>query len=166
MTQAHKFLLWATALLLLVTAAAFADSRDWSLLDTKGETFKLSDVQADAPTMLVFWATWCSPCKKELDDNRKLFESFSKKGLRILLVAIDNSKSQAKVKPYVESKGYKWRVLLDTNQEVLKRYGGNNVPYTVLLDKHGTAVKKYRGEARDKQELTKQIDALFGGKGE
>ncbi len=156
----------AAALLLLSVSLGFADSRDWSLVDTKGATFKLSEVQAEAPTMLIFWATWCTPCKKELDENRKLLESFSDKGMRILLVAENNVKTLAMVKPYVESKGFKWRVLLDSNQEILKRYGGINIPYTVLLDKQGNAVKKYRGETRDTRDLTKQVEALLGGKGE
>jgi len=163
---AHALKFSAAVLLLAFAAVGFADSRDWSLTDTQGETFKLSEVQADAPTMLIFWATWCAPCKKELNDNQKLFQSYEDKGMRVILIAEDNLKTQAKVKPYVESKGYKWRVLLDPNGEVLKRYGGTSIPYTVLIDKDGKSVQQYRGEARNTSELTKQVDALLGGKGE
>src|SRR5512140_3543823 len=100
MKNSHRLVLSATALLVLLAATVFADSRDWSLQDTKGKTFKLSEVNGEGPTMLIFWATWCTPCKKELGDNQKLFESYVEKGMRVLLVAEDNAKTQAKVKPY------------------------------------------------------------------
>jgi peroxiredoxin len=155
----------AAILLLSFAASAFAGSQDWSLIDTKGESFKIADANT-APTMLIFWATWCAPCKKELGENKDLFQSFADKGVRVLLIAEDNQKTQAKVKPYVESKGYKFRVLMDPDGEVLKRYGGTSIPYTVLLDKDGKAVQKYRGEVRNTAELTRQLDTLLGGKGE
>jgi cytochrome c biogenesis protein CcmG, thiol:disulfide interchange protein DsbE len=159
---------WLLVAAVLIAAAhtSFADSRDWSLLDTKGETFKLAETTGESPTLLIFWATWCAPCKKELSDNKALFQSFTDKGVNVIMVSEDNAKTQARVKPYVESKGFKWRVLLDTDGEILKRYGGTSIPYTVLLDKTGKAVQKYRGEVRDSDGLQKQISQLLGGTGE
>jgi cytochrome c biogenesis protein CcmG/thiol:disulfide interchange protein DsbE len=168
MKLSHTRLLLALLGLLMFgfLANTHADSRNWSLVDTEGQTFSYDKVKADAPTMLVFWATWCAPCKKELSENQKLLDSFADQGLRVLLVAEDNAKTQAKVKPYVSAKGFKWQVLLDTDGEVLKRYGGTSLPYSVLLDKTGKAVRQFRGEIRDKSALTTQVNALLGGNGE
>ena len=80
--------------------------------------------------------------------------------------ASDTARSQAGVKPYVESKGYKWRVLFDPNGEILKRYGGTSIPYTVLLDKTGNASFKVRGAIKNVDELTQKITALTGAAGE
>jgi peroxiredoxin len=164
--HAHLLICSATVLLLALAAAGFADSRDWSLLDTKGETFKLSEAQPAAPTLLIFWATWCAPCKKELSDYQKDLQALSDKGLRIILVAVDDVKTQSRVKPYVDSKGFKWRVLLDTSREVLRRYGGNNVPFTVLLDSDNKTVKVYQSGIRDLKALTTQVNSLLGGSSE
>ena len=166
MKHSHLLFLAATVVLFSLAAAGFADSRDWSLIDTKGETFTLSEAQPAAPTLLVFWASWCVPCKKELSDYQKDLEAMSDKGVRVLLVAIDDQKTQARVKPYVESKGFNFRVLLDTGREVLKRYGGNNVPFTVLLDKDNKTVKVYQSGIRDIKALTTQVNSLLGGSSE
>jgi cytochrome c biogenesis protein CcmG, thiol:disulfide interchange protein DsbE len=157
----------AMALIFAFSAIAFADSsRDWSLMDTRGESFKLSSVLGEKPAMLVFWATWCAPCKKEMADNQAVFDTLAAHGVNVILVSEDTQKTQAKVKPYVDSKGFTWRVLLDPDGEVLKRYGGLSIPYTVVLDKQGNAVQKYRGAVKDTEALTKQIDSLLGRAGE
>ncbi|MBI5059210.1 TlpA family protein disulfide reductase [candidate division KSB1 bacterium] len=148
-------------LLALLSVSAFADSRDWSLQEVKGGTFKLSENLGESPVLLVFWATWCEPCKKEIAEQRPLFDSYISKGVRVVLVSVDTQKTQAKVKPYVDSKKLPWPVALDPNSEVLKRYGGTSVPYTVLLDKHGDAKLKIKSAIKDSKNLTTQIDQLL-----
>ncbi len=145
----------------VVALNAFADSRDWSLQNTKGEKFTLSDNLGQRPTILVFWATWCTPCKKELDEQRALFDTLAARGASVLLVAEDTQKSQAKVKPYVESKGYAWPVLLDPSGEVLKRYGGVSIPYTVVLDRDGNVQHKMRGAVKDAVQFQNMITSLM-----
>lgn len=143
-----------------------ADSRDWSLIDTQGQTFRLASTRDGAPTLLVFWATWCVPCKQEMEQHKSLFDSYQAKGVHVLLISEDTPRTQSRVKPYVEAKGYNWRVLLDPDGSVLKRYGGKNLPYMVLLDSNGNAVEKIRGALKKSDGLTAKIDQLLGAKGE
>jgi cytochrome c biogenesis protein CcmG, thiol:disulfide interchange protein DsbE len=150
--------------LLLLSASAFADSRDWSLQEITGGTLTLSDNLGSSPVMLIFWATWCEPCKKEIADQRPLFDSFVENGVKIILISVDTQKTQAKVKPYADSKKFPWPVALDPNQEVLKRYGGTSVPYTVLLDKHGDPQLKIKSAIKDTSELSAKINQLLEAK--
>ena len=161
MTNRITAILLVSLVIGLASMSAFGDSRDWSLQNTKGEKFTLSENLGQKPIVLVFWATWCTPCKKELDEQRPLFDSLTAKGAEVVLVAIDNQKSQARVKPYVESKGYKWTVLMDPAQEVLKRYGGINVPYTIVLDRDGNVKYKTRGAIKDAEQFESMITGLM-----
>ena len=147
--------------LLFIAGNARADSRDWSLQEVKGGTFTLSENLGESPVLLVFWATWCEPCKKEIAEQRPLFDSFTAKGVKVVLVSVDTQKTQAKVKPYVDSKQFPWPVALDPSSEVLKRYGGTSVPYTVLLDKDGDAKLKIKSAIKDSKSLSAQVDQLL-----
>lgn len=156
----------AIVLLIIAIPSVQADSKDWSLKDIKGEKFILSENLGESPVLLVFWATWCAPCKKEMDEFRDLFDSYLERGVKVIAISEDNQKSQAKVKPYIESKGYKWQVLFDPDGQILKRYGGTSIPYTVLLDKEGTAQLKNQGAIKTRKTLTDKIDTLMGTHGE
>ncbi len=161
MKKSVLLLLLLMFVLSAVAVNSFADSRDWSLQNTKGEKFTLSDNLGQRPTILVFWATWCTPCKKELDEQRALFDTLAAHGASVLLVSEDTQKSQAKVKPYVESKGYGWPVLLDPSGEVLKRYGGVSIPFTVVLDRDGNVQHKMRGAVKDAVQFQNMITSLM-----
>lgn len=154
------------ALALAMLAPAFADSRDWSLVDLQGQNFSTTDELGDAPTLLLFWATWCAPCKKELADHKPFLDNLAAKGIHVILISEDTPKTQGKVKPYVDSRNFTWPVLLDPDGEVLKRYGGTSLPYSVILDKDGKAVQKIRGALKDTAALEKQLTDLLGGTGE
>lgn len=163
-TPALKTVLCAVVMAFVIGSIApqaAAITNDWSLTDVDGETFQLSGALTDGPVLLLFWATWCTPCKKELGDNQALFDTLAAKGLNVILVAEDNAKTQSKVKPYVASKGYQWRTLLDPSGEVLKRYGGANLPFSVLLDEQGNVVQTYKSAIRDKATLTTPVENLL-----
>src|SRR3990172_2017563 len=101
MTKFLNAITLLSVLAALPAATTLADSRDWTLLDIKGERYRLSEHLGTSPFVLIFWATWCTPCKKEMADQRALFEDLLKQGVNVLFVAEDNQKSQAKVKPYI-----------------------------------------------------------------
>ena len=155
-------ILLALMIMALPASSVLADSRDWTLPDIKGERYRMSEHVGTSPFVLVFWATWCTPCKKEMDEQRVLFDDLIKSGVNVLFIAEDNQKSQAKVKPYIESKGYQWPVLLDPDGEVLRRYGGtSSIPYTVVLDRDGKVQSKLRGAIKNAETFKTQVTSLM-----
>jgi peroxiredoxin len=159
--------------LALILIAVFIDispavARDWTLKDTNGNDYTLSKHLDGSPVLMMFWATWCKPCKKELDSFKETIDYYADSlGVEVLLISIDTQKSMSRVKPYVESKGYKWTTLMDPDWEVLKMYGGSNkIPYTVLLDSKGSTAMKQLGEMQSTDALTTEIMNLVGKAGE
>lgn len=122
------------ALILVTDRVAQGDvSPDFTLEDIDGDLFTLSDHFGTGPILINFWATWCTPCKHELPHLQELFEKYRDKGFILITISEDSPKTQTKVRPYVRSKGFTFKVLLDPDSAVLRLFQGTSLPYQVLI---------------------------------
>jgi thiol-disulfide isomerase/thioredoxin len=55
-----------------------------------------------APLTLVhIWATWCGPCREEFPELVKIQQNFSRKGLHLILVSVDDPADSKKVEIFL-----------------------------------------------------------------
>jgi len=110
-----------------------------------GKTINTQTITNDGHPMLIcFWALWCKPCKKELDAYNDLYQDWQDEtGVKIVAVSIDDARSTAKVKPFVNGKDWEFEVLLDPNQEFKRAMSVNMIPHTFLLDGKGNIVYQH-----------------------
>ena len=87
--------------------------------DLEGNTVNTSDFSNDGKPMIInFWATWCSPCKRELNNIADLYEDWVEEtGVKLIAISIDDSRNSGKVAPYVNGKGWEYDVYIDSNQD-------------------------------------------------
>ena len=64
--------------------------------------------------------------------------------LEIIAVATDDSRTQKRVKPLVNGKGWTYNILLDTNQDFKRAMSIVNIPYTIVV-KNGLIVHIQNG---------------------
>ncbi|MHC4621190.1 MAG: peroxiredoxin family protein [Planctomycetota bacterium] len=93
---------------------------DFTLTDTSGKEHKLSDYRGKN-VMLVFWATWCGPCKLEIPHLVELRKTASEDSLAILAISRENP-------ALVKSFAVGWKL----NYTVLHDTGGLLVPYSTV----------------------------------
>lgn len=102
--------------------------------------------QSGKYTVISFWATWCVPCKKELNNIADLYEEWQKKyNMQLVAVSIDDSRSAPRVKPYVDGQRWEYEVVLDVNSDVKRSLNIQNVPFTLVLDKEGKIIYDHSG---------------------
>lgn len=160
-----KILLAILSICLMLSAASAA-GRNWTLSSVNGDEYSISKNSGGRPSLLLFWATWCKPCKSELDAMKDTFNDLAKRGVNVIIISEDNVKSKSRVKPYIESKGFEWTALLDPDGEVLKLYGGTSIPFSVLLDAGGAPVYENRGELKDPAAMLNKANQLLESAGE
>ena len=81
-----------------------------------------------------FWATWCTPCISELDEINDLMLEWKKEvAFKLIAISIDDSRTQKRVKPLINGKGWGFDILLDTNQDFKRALGIVNVPYLIVV---------------------------------
>jgi peroxiredoxin len=113
-------------------------------------------------TVLSFWATWCSPCKKELDAIADLYPDWQEEyDMELVAITIDTQRALAKVNPMVAAKAWEYVVLSDVNQDLKNALNFQTVPQTYLLDQDGNIVYIHSGYVPgDEYELEDKIKAL------
>ena len=112
-----------------------------------GNTINSKDIIRNGePTLLVFWATCCAPCKKELTAISKVYDSWQKKtGVNIVAVSVDLPQYANGVKPFVESNNSKYDVYLDVDRNLMHAMNANNTPHSYLLNTKGDIVWEKQG---------------------
>lgn len=111
------------------------------LKDMNGKSVNTAQLGFDGPVVISFWATWCSPCKRELNTIQELYEDWQEEtGVHLVAVSIDDEKTKNSVPTYVNGKGWEYLVLMDPNGDFKRAMGVNNVPHTFLVDAQGNIV--------------------------
>ncbi len=152
----------------LFVLTAFTGDKVFPVADVKtvdGKTVSIADyIGKGKPTVVSFWATWCSPCKRELDAIGEVYPDWQEEyGVDLLAISIDNARAVAKIPGMVASKGWDYTVLVDTPQAFGQELGFQTIPQTFLLDGEGKIVYSHNGYAPgDEFELEDKIKALVG----
>jgi thiol-disulfide isomerase/thioredoxin len=107
-----------------------------------GKILKTKDLtNEDKPMIISFWALWCKPCIKELTTISEVYPDWVKEtGVKLVAVSIDDSRSTAKVQPFVDSKDWDYQVILDPNGDFKRAMNVNLVPHTFVLNGKGEIV--------------------------
>jgi cytochrome c biogenesis protein CcmG, thiol:disulfide interchange protein DsbE len=150
----------------LLSVPVFAQHKTLPAVQVKtveGQLYPLAELgKSGRITVVSCWATWCSPCKKELDTILEVYEEWQTAyNVDLVAVSVDDARTAAKIPAMVAEKGWPYRILVDNNRAFQQGANIASVPHTLLIDQQGHIVYEHVGyQPGDEVELEEKIKAL------
>ncbi|MEE9277757.1 MAG: TlpA disulfide reductase family protein, partial [Dehalococcoidia bacterium] len=129
-----------------VAARTGALAPDFELETLEGERFRLSDLRGH-PVIVNFWASWCTPCRREVPVLIRLQEEFREEGLIIAGVNIEEARAPAR--GFAEEFGINYVLPMDFGGGVTRQYQVFGPPHTYFVGPDGVLVRIFQGQAPD-----------------
>ena len=113
--------------------------------DLENKKVMLGDFYLKGPVLINFWTLSCEPCKKEMKHLSKINEKYAGSGFQVVSINMDTPRTIKKVKQFVTSQNYSFRVLSDPRMELFRKLGGSVMPLVVIVNMDGTIEKRHIG---------------------
>ena len=130
-----------------------APALDVATLDGAG--FALNHA-AGRPAVVVFWASWCGPCRKEAPEVAKVVQSY---GTRVAVISVNAGEDATKARLAAKQWGITWPVGLDTERVAQSAWLVDALPLVLVVD--GEGVVRYRGNGMP-TDIHRLLDGLLG----
>jgi len=152
----HKSLLALFSAILLGASLGLAQNRsgapvEFSLRSIDGQTITSDSLRGEV-VVLAFGASWLPLSKAQLQGVRKLADEYSERGVVVYWVSTEsedpkskNFASDEQLRAFAQKYGLKVTVLRDPDGAVSKKFGIDQLPSIVIIDKQGHASEPIGG---------------------
>ena len=114
---------------------------DFTAATTSGDQVTLSELDDDY-VLLVFWASWCPHCTKQLPELEKFYHD---NPYDLEVISVSNDSSRSEYEAFIETGDYDWINICDFtgwNNEVAELYGIHATPTLILLNEDREIIAK------------------------
>ncbi len=138
-----------------------ADAHTPAFQDARGALFRLKDFSGK-PLVLNIWATWCSPCIKEMPTLATLEQRYNGK-IQVIAISVDTGGFSEIEAFFANHPIAHPRVFHDADMKLFKHLRLRGLPTTFILNAEGqTVVKMERLLKENDKEVLAVLDRLAG----
>ena len=108
--------------------------------------------------LIVYWASWCGPCRKEIPHLKRLYDQFSNRGLIVTNISIDANKRNWQNALQEEKMPWQQLIAIDSTKAFIDlHYDIKSIPKAYLFNRKKELIKTFD----DAVVMTKSVDQLF-----
>jgi len=109
---------------------------------------------------LNLWATWCGPCRAEMEGIQNLYSKIDKEKVVFIILSLDKEKDKSKIVDYIKKKGFTFSAYQPSG-DLPDQLQVPSIPTTFIISKNGMIVRKEVGGMRyDTSKFQKFIEEL------
>jgi len=111
--------------------------------------------------VLDVWASWCAPCKASFPALAKLHQEFSRRGVVVLGISVDENARQYAA--FVRRHAPPFPVVRDQGLAFARSFEPPAMPTTYVIDRHGRVRRVHRGFQGESTvaELRNEVEQLL-----
>ena len=128
---------------------------------TRGR-FRLAQHLGEDVIAVVFWATWCIPCRNELPLYQELWEQHREDGFAVVAITMDGSSTLPQAACWARRLGLQFPVVSDLDTSVTSRINPRRTaPFSMWIDHNGRIARETEGfNLSERDEIVAGIGAL------
>ena len=113
---------------------------DYDVRTIDGQQVRASEYYKGKLTLVICWASWCSPCIRDACDIIPIYNEYRNRGLNVFSLAHEFKSTDA-MRKAVERHAFPWPCLVDLDDEfgVFRKHGTQNSAL-FLIDRDGTII--------------------------
>ena len=156
----HKLFLFAVLISLAMVLPACGDGPaplDLKFTSVDGQSIDLSKMRGKV-VLVVFWASWCPPCRGEVPNVVAAYQKYHDKGFEIVGISLDQDKDA--LVAFTKENGMVWPQYFDGkgwDNDISKGFGIQSIPTMWLVGKDGKLIT-----TNAREDLAGQVGKALG----
>lgn len=151
---------------IVLTAEGGRKIPNFSLRDIDGNKVVLDSILSESKVVMIsFWAIYCKSCVRELTKMTSIYEKYGDEGFEVLAINEDGPRRESQIKPFVRSRKWKYRILLDVDGSAKKLLKVVALPTTFILDRDANLLLNRIGfTTEEEKSVEKIVEDICGDK--
>lgn len=132
-----------------------------SLVNSNNQSGNIIDPNSKL-NMLVFWASWCGPCRMEIPLLKEIQNEYKGKGLNLVSISIDENKDNWE--KALRQEKMMWTQYLVNKEKidlVKQQFNFSAIPLVVFTDKTGMEIMKFIGYDKEQKKHYEAVIKKF-----
>jgi len=131
--------------------------------ETDGGKLLTTDSLVGKTILLVFFATWCPPCRQELPYVQKDIWEKLKDNKDFVLLVVGREHSLAELQKFKKKNKFTFPVVPDSGRVIYSHFAPQLIPRTYLIDKKGKIIRSIIGfNEKEFAETKRMVEGELG----